>query len=159
MTLQHDMLHAEQNPLEVEGRLPYQFVTEKHSIYTLGADGRYSRFKTATGEQFPPADITVFMEVNDPHTEQHLLKGAQQTGAIFIGEFVGGDFKMLKDIAQYEGGSLVVVAEDSYTGGNGDPAIVRASLFPFEGGQVYEERREPNVTYRHTGSTVTKIIN
>lgn len=157
MTINHDLLNAQQNPLEVEKRLPYWFTTGKGSVYRLNEDSHYERFKTAAGEAYPPADITVFMDVNDAHTENHLLRAAQDTGNIFIVEFRDNVPEQLSTMSDYKGGEMAVVVANSYTTKADSRIAVRASIYPFEGAQVYEERAEPGLIYRHVGSKVSAI--
>jgi hypothetical protein len=67
----------------IERLAGHSFETEKGSVYTYDDQGRTSRFKKKTGEQFEPQDITVFIDLNEEecrifldaiHTENPDLK-------------------------------------------------------------------------------------
>ena len=60
---------------EVKERKPLivkSFKTAKGSVYTYDKDRKTTRFKTATGEQEPRQDITVFVDLT-PDEEQEVL--------------------------------------------------------------------------------------
>lgn len=144
------------------GKLPSQFETDRGSIYTLNPDNRYGRFKTVTREHFPPADLTVFMKIPEPYNpylELPFLVAAQQTRKIFVAKIInGGD-----DITKIEHNSQVGEEdwEDLFVGTvdriTGEPIMVDASLYPFVGGQVYEEGSHDNGIYCHVGNKVVNL--
>jgi len=55
------------------------FKTAQGSVYTYDNEGRTSRFKTVTGEQHEPQDITVFAQLS-PDQEQAILRAYHQPG-------------------------------------------------------------------------------
>lgn len=78
------------------------FKTAKGSVYTYDADGKTTRFKTATGEQQPRQDITVFADLNETE-EADMLQAVHSKGkkAVYVFERKPDNTQdILSDISQ-----------------------------------------------------------
>lgn len=141
------------------------FTTAKGSVYTYDSEGRTSRFKTATGEQYPPQDITVFADL-DPDENQEFLRAIHQPSESDQGKRVyvieldeHKTPKIIKSLDQVKNPDnlyLSIVRD-------GKPLMVKhASILPEEGATVFdtrlyktndgETRRE-----RHLGNKVVDV--
>lgn len=149
---------------EVEEQLPRQFKTDQGSVYVLGSDNRYSRFKTATGEQFPPATLTVFMKMPEPYNpwdEMPFLQAAQNKAGKRATEVVQFDptthelSYVRSPLDIIDPNELIVVAFNPLT----DEPVAKAdaSLYPALGRQVYEELTGEHGSNVHVGNRVVEI--
>ncbi len=54
------------------------FTTSHGSVYTYESDGRVRRHKTATGEDFPPQELTAFVHVSDGENDAWVQAGKDE---------------------------------------------------------------------------------
>ena len=142
-------------------KLPRQFTTAKGSVYTLGEDNRYSRFKATTGERDLPSNLVVFMDMPkpyDPYFELKFLTASQNKGLIIVVQLdKGGDWDGLvisaSDVKDPNRLSVVVADKETYE----VEAQVDATLFPEIGKQVFEYSEEAEMKYTHVGHEVIDI--
>lgn len=141
------------------------FETAKGSVYTYGEDGRVSRFKTATGEQDPPSDICVFLELDECQR--------QRVSDVAYEKVLGQELVILEDIGDNRGEMRLNLEEVE------DPtklsigiwedrkkmiAKLPATLIPTQGTVPLElsHRMNPDRgvvrAYRHLGNEVVKIV-
>lgn len=139
------------------------FTTSRGSIYTYDEEGHTTRFKTATGQEQPRQDLTVFIEFGPRDigalAAAYLLRGSTEATKIDVVEIQpDGRPKVVNDTAEVilPDSLRLVVFKD------GEIARSRpASLFPKTGLYVFDSRRfeEGGVTRteRHLGHKVTGI--
>ncbi|MGZ6004749.1 MAG: hypothetical protein ACXWLH_01215 [Candidatus Saccharimonadales bacterium] len=146
---------------EKSWKLPRQFITSKGSVYTLGDDNRYSRYKTVTGEQDDPTNLTVFMDMPKPYSPYYELKfldASQNRGWILVvqldqnGEW-DGPVSQQSDIKDPNNLAVVVANRDTHQ----IEAQVDATLFPEIGKKVFEYSEQDGMKYTHVGHNVTNI--
>lgn len=135
------------------------FETSQGSVYTVLPDGRTQRFKTATGEQNEPQDLTVFVKFKDAQQEQDFLNGAQNQKSgtkVYVIDEQGNRYSKNSDI---KGKDVKLALVDEKTGEV--LQIVETKQEPTEGYNTYDERRftEDGQEYRekHIGNKVSKI--
>lgn len=141
------------------------FTTAKGSIYTYGKDGRTTRFKTATKEQQPTQDITVFVDLS-PAEEQQVLHAYRHVMPEYKGCKVyvlelnekSGSPKIVRHVSQVEDPNqllLVILNGDKYE------LVKKATLTPTMGCSVFDSRHYQqdgkSYTERHLGNRVVDI--
>lgn len=139
------------------------FQTAQGSVYTYSENGQTARFKTATGEQMQPQDITVFATLT-PEQEQDILlayrsKHPTQKTKVYVVERQPDDSpKIIRRVDQ------VVKPDALYLAIFRDGAMaenVPASLYPQIGANVFDTRHFQQgdvwMTERHLGNKVTDI--
>ncbi len=142
---------------------PARFVTSRGSVYTLGPDGRYQRFKTATGESLSPMGITVFLNggVNnyDNMRLQRAMLVPEAIRIIHVDE-QGNDTALhtLRDLTSRQPGSIFVVCPPE----NGQmlPSEKRlpASLYPQLGDTPFEiGMTDSGIVEAHIGNDIVEI--
>ena len=142
---------------------PARFVTSRGSVYTLGPDGRYQRFKTATGESFNLMDITVFLNggVNnyDNMRLQRAMLVPEAIRIIHVDEQgVETALHTLRDLTSRQPGSIFVVCPPE----NGQmlPSEKRlpASLYPQLGDTPFEiGMTDSGIVEAHIGNDIVEI--
>jgi hypothetical protein len=142
------------------------FTTSQDSVYTYDEEGHTTRFKTATGEEQPTQDITVFADVRlrdaialGPVALRYMRKRSASGVRIGVVETLpDGTDKAITDIAEVTDPDHLMVAVF-----RGDKVVKAkpASLMPRVGAYVYDSRRfeeEGAVeTEGHVGHKVTGI--
>lgn len=139
------------------------FETAQGSVYTYDAEGRTTRFKTASGEQNDTQDITVFVDLT-LEQEQDVLESyraknlTQKTKVYVVERQEDGQPKIIRTIGDVQRPDelfLAIYRDSKMTQSK------QASLFPEVGCNVFDTRRyvEDGVTMseRHLGNKVTKI--
>lgn len=153
---------------EVKSLQVSSFTTSKGSVYTRGDDGKYARYKTATGEHMPPTDLTVFVKPNNAYADQGLVSAAYmpgpKNGRVIVIEKGKAGSREITDISHVtdprslyirivgkdQSGRMVPGAEPEFT----------ASLTATEGAVVYEieQDRRTGQSFVHVGNNVATII-
>lgn len=142
------------------------FKTEKGSVYTYDADGKTTRFKTATGEQNERQDLTIFANLT-PEEEQQVRNVIHLEGdhgqKVYIVERLADDNappRVLRDLSEVTNPNALYlgVFRDGKT-----LMIKKASLKPTVGADVFDNRSvtdENGVQVAreiHLGNKVTEI--
>lgn len=157
---------------EKSSRLPQvrQFTTSKGSVYKIGTDGKYSRFKTAIGEHIPSMDLIVFVAPSNPYADQLLTSAAYQPGVI-NGRVVvlerdekSGSAREITDIADVANPSaltlrIVGIDQSGRVFPGRDPEF-RASVTAETGSVVYEVGMDARTgqSVVHVGNSVTNVM-
>lgn len=141
------------------------FKTSQGSVYTYDAEGKTTRFKTATNEQMNKQDITVFVDLS-PEQEQIVLNAYlpdgethDRTKVYVLEKNPDGTPKVIRDVAEVTDPSKLYLAviEDNtrYT------LLKRASLTPKPNHSVFDSRQFEKdggwFTERHLGNRVVDI--
>ncbi|MEO8863031.1 MAG: hypothetical protein ABI354_01780 [Candidatus Saccharimonadales bacterium] len=139
------------------------FTTARGSIYTYDEDGHTTRFKTATSQEQPKQDLTVFVEVGprDVGTvaAAYLFRGINEATKIEVVEIQpDGQPRVVTDAAEVTlPGSLRVATFKGTRMVKNRPA----SLFPQPGLYTFDSRRfdEGGVTRteRHLGHKIISV--
>lgn len=137
-----------------------QFKTSKGSVYSYDAEGKTTRFKTVTGEQYERQDVTVFIKL-DPQQEQDFLHAVQISGngKVQVLERLKDDTpKVIQDIKEIEDKDafyLGIIKDSQIIG------LVPAIARPMGGYSVFDtrsfEKDGEQFTVRHLGNNVDGI--
>lgn len=144
---------------------PAGFMTANGSLYTYDDTGRTTRHKTATGEQMPRQDITVFAYMTDEESQMfldaiHATTGDPETDWIarIVERNEDSTVKVVNDINEVSRpDSLYLIV----TRGPKVLQHVKASAMPVEGMNVFDMRHYQKGSElrseRHLGNKVVKI--
>ena len=135
------------------------FETSKGSVYTYGNDGKTTRFKTATGEQNAPQDLTVFIQFRDSNQEQDFLKAYRQPELGFTVQVVdinGNIYRTNESIIGKDVRLAIIDNKDNIV------ESVGISQTPIIGYSVFDRRsfkddNGENIAERHIGNQIVKI--
>ena len=139
------------------------FTTSHGSIYTYDDEGHTTRFKTATGEEQPRQDLTVFVDVTPKDAgavaAAYLFRSSTKSTRIEVVETQPDDStRIVTQIDDITDPSRLMLATFK---GDIISRTKPASLMPRIGAYVYDSRRfeENGVTRteRHLGHKVTDI--
>ncbi len=138
------------------------FSTERGSVYTYDSDGKSTRFRTATQEQCPREDITVFVDL-DGLEEADVLSAMYSTSStmkahVLEVEEEGKSPRIIRDISEVKDPNKVavgVIKDGSYR------LFKKASVTPVVGWCPFEYRRFEEdgqwFSSRHVGNRVTNV--
>ncbi|MDD4938017.1 MAG: hypothetical protein PHX34_03315 [Candidatus Shapirobacteria bacterium] len=145
--------------IETKNEWPKSFETERGSVYTYDNEGKTSRLKVITGEQYPTQDITIFVDLNNAEGQQ--VKIACDRGdKVYVAEKKTDEdieiIRKLGDIKNKDKLYLIIVKDRTAIFGK------KALLTPTIGYQVFDTKyfQEDNgqrKTTSHLGNKVTKI--
>lgn len=139
------------------------FKTAKGSVYTYDSEGKTTRFKTATAEQYERQDLTVFTDLSSDEERIFLeainIEGGATPTKVYVVERQPDDSALVvRDVAQVKDPArlyLTIVKNGQIT--ENKPV----SLVPFEGANTFDTRHfEENgqmMTERHLGNKVIRI--
>lgn len=139
------------------------FETAQGSVYEYDKTGHSSRFKTSTGEQMDPQDITVFVDLSLDQQQDVLsayrTRDLTQKTKVYVVERQEDDSaKIIRNKEELKNPSDLYLAifKDGVMAEN-----MPASLFPKIGSNVFDTRHFKDgrqwMTERHLGNKVTKI--
>lgn len=139
------------------------FETARGSVYIYDAEGRTTRFKTATGEPHDTQDITVFAHMTPEQRQKvsdayRIENQAEETRVYVVERQEDGQPKVVRKVEDVTRPSelFLTVSRNGRMAGS-----VRASLMPEVGTTVFDARHflKDGVweTERHLGHEVTKI--
>lgn len=139
------------------------FETAQGSVYTYNETGQTTHYKTVTGEQMVPQDITVFayldIQQNQDFLAAYRTNDQLQKTKVYVVERQPDDRpKIIRKIdeVQYPEGLHLAIFKDGVMDEN-----VPATLFPRVGANVFDTRHFQQdgtwKTERHLGNKVTKI--
>lgn len=136
------------------------FETSQGSKYEVLADGRTKRFKTATGEEQEPQDLTVFAKFKDAEQEQRFLEGIQQREESGTKVYViDKDGKIYDKNEEAQGKDVRLALVNSKTGEVLETADTKTE--PTKGYNTFDQRRftkdGEELRESHIGNKVTKI--
>lgn len=140
------------------------FMTGMGSIYTYDDEGKTTRFKTATQEQNPRQDITVFVDISLDE-EQEILHAYRNEGlpdlrgkTYVVEKQQDQEPVIIRNVNQIQDPKclyLVIVRDGKYA------LIKKASLRPIKGYHPFDSRQYQQsgetLTERHLGNKVRQI--
>lgn len=148
---------------ESEPRVIKSFETLQGSVYT-NRGGKFERFKTITGEHFPPRDLMVFLDINQEQ-EQRILNviyrppGTKGEGVFVVERQPDDSAKIITDRSQVKYPDKLcfgLVKDGKWT------MFIPTTLTPTIGYQVYDMgqfvEKDGQAKYaQHLGNPVVKI--
>lgn len=147
-------------PQAPETKTVKSFETSKGSKYEILPDGRTKRFKTATGEENEPQDLTVFTKFKDEDQNQRFLRGIQDRENSGTKVYViDKDGKIYNKNEEVKGKDVRLALVNAKTGETLETA--KTTTEPTEGYNTFDQRRytEDGQEKResHIGNEVAKI--
>lgn len=137
------------------------FTTAMGSKYTYDTEGRTTRFKTATGEQYPAQDLSVFVDLS----QEAVMRILEAIHGLGFGEKVYVLERQKDDTAKIvRNRTSITDPEELYLGIVDDGKIKakrKATLNPTVGYSVFDTRHYEEdgqwFTERHLGNKVAQI--
>jgi hypothetical protein len=145
----------ENRPLRVKS-----FTTSEGSVYTYDKDGKTTRFKTATREQYPKQDLTIFVDLSIDEAGKALMGVHRGTHKVQIVEVAPDDTikGVISDINQVEDPDSLAF---SMAQGDEWTLFKPASTTPQIGWRVFDQRTYEKDgtkhTQQHLGNEITSI--
>ncbi|HSI20455.1 MAG TPA: hypothetical protein VLA04_01930 [Verrucomicrobiae bacterium] len=138
-----------------------RFMTAKGSVYSYDAEGKTTRFKTATNEQNERQDVTVFTKL-DPLEEQDLLEVIHhgQGEKVYVAERNPDNTpRIIRDIADIHDEKdlyLVIMKDGRVTRSFPASSRPQAGYNTFDM-RSYDDKDQGRMTERHLGNEVVAL--
>ena len=142
----------------------HSFTTEKGSVYTYDDQGRTSRYKTKTKEQYESQDITVFVDISEEESRSildaiHAENPDLKKKVYILERLEGGKPQIIHKFSEVNNPRNLYLSIYDKQGKN--EWIKKASLKPTIGHTVFDTRHFENddeeETERHLGHKVIEI--